>query len=304
MDSSKDRGKITWLKSVARLLFATATLALATVAVSPGLTGASRLEAAGKTGTSAGPATASRTLVTPDIYLPLVMVPPMQPPYDMADFMIGDGRLYEVWHSNDSQARHQTQINAGRFYHTKGDDLRAEWEELWATDSHIYRGVDTSPGHDQYYVAYDKLFEVGAIWSPRYWQVGDLFERNTYVTFHRKSDCGLIVSGFQRSWLRFVAYYPSYTFDSGITLDNVIELAWLLSPTASPTETYFYAASYGLVGWSSDDRGFSHVSEIHDPGQRPDNRREQIGCINQSLSQLPLYPVLPMGPLPAPYRAK
>jgi len=134
--------------------------------------------------------------------------------------------------------------------------------------------------------------------------VGDLFERNTYVTFHDKSDCGLIVSGFQRSWLQFVAYYPSYTFASGITLDNVIELAWLLSPTAAPTESYFYAASYGLVGWRSDDRGYSHISEIHDPGQRPDNRREQIGCLGQSLSQLPLYPALPMGPLPYPYRAK
>lgn len=56
------------------------------------------------------------------VYLPAVFMPAMSPPYDMTRFMIGDGRLYEVRHSGGSQARHQTQIEAGRFYHTKGNE--------------------------------------------------------------------------------------------------------------------------------------------------------------------------------------
>jgi hypothetical protein len=292
------------MKRLALLLSVTSLMPLAIFALGLPATGASSDASIMPGGAVDDRPTAGSSSLIPDVYLPVVIVPPLQPPFDMATFMIGDGRLYEVWHSNNSQARHQTQLAGGRFYHTKGDDIEAEWEELWASDAYVYRGVDTSPGNDQYYVAYDKLYEVGAIWSPRYWDVGDLFERSTYVTFHRKSDCGLVVSGFQRSWLRFVAYYPSYTFGSGITLANVVELAWLLSATAAPTETYFYAQSYGLVGWSSDDRGHSHISEIHAPGQRPDNLREQIGCLNQSLRQLPLNPALFMEPLPAPYRAK
>jgi hypothetical protein len=237
-------------------------------------------------------------------YMPVVGTPPLEPPYDMTTFLVGDGRLYEVWHSSDTQARHQTQVEGTRFFHTKGNEVSAEWEELWATDEFIYRGVDTSPGNGLYYIAYDRLDQVGAIWSPRVWDVGDLFERNTYVSFHDKGTCSQVAQGFQRSWLRFVAFYPTYTFDSGITLSNVIELAWVLAPTAEPTESYFYAQNYGLVGWASDDRGFSYISEIHGPGQRPDNQREVIDCLNQSFRITPLEWDLPIGPLPPGYRAK
>jgi hypothetical protein len=58
------------------------------------------------------------------IYLPVVFMPAMSPPYDMTRFMFGDGRLYEVMHSVGSQARHQTQIEAGRFYQTKGNEWK------------------------------------------------------------------------------------------------------------------------------------------------------------------------------------
>lgn len=239
-------------------------------------------------------------------YLPIIYSSSQGPVqvHDMTTFMIGDRRLYEVWHSSNSQARHQTHGDSSRFYHTKGNENSAEWEELWSTETFIVRGTDTSPGNDQYYIAFDVPGQEGAVWSPRYWSVGQMFERNTYVSFFRKSDCSHVVSGFQQSWLRFVAHYPSYTFGSGITLNNVIELAWLLSPTASPTESYFYAQDYGLVGWESDDRGFSYVSEIHGPGQRPDNNREVIGCLNASLNQTLLTPIAPDKPLPPGYRAK
>jgi hypothetical protein len=220
------------------------------------------------------------------LYLPLVFKAPpavSDSDYDMVQFMAvtGGGTLYEVQHSSGPQARHQTQIEPTRFYHTKGNEISAEWEELWYDDAFIWRGTDTSPGNNQYYTLRSGK-QYGSAWSPRYWNVGDIFERDPIVTFYDKPNCTPRSSGLQRTWLKFEAFYPSYTFSSGITLDNVVQLAWLLSPTAAPLERYFYAQGYGLVGWWSNDRGMSYISEIHAPGQRLDNRRESIRCLNLS----------------------
>lgn len=232
---------------------------------------------------------------------------------DLTKYLVGDGRIYEVQHSSGSQARHQTQIDEEDdkvFYHTKGyrglpnDAMLAEWEELWSTRSLIYRGTDTSPGSDQYYTLYEGS-ESGSPWAPRYWKVGETYERNPYVVFYRKNDCSIVASGFQRSWLRFENVYDEYTFESGITLDDVIKLAWLLHPDGQPIENYFYAEDFGLVGWGSNDRGYSYISEIHGSGQRPDNVREEIPCIQQELERpLIANPGLNFGPLPEPYASR
>jgi hypothetical protein len=237
-------------------------------------------------------------------YLPVVAGDPPAPVYDMLHFMAdGGGGLYEVRHSSGSQARHQTQFAGARFFHTKGNEIKAEWEELWGTEQTIYRGTDTSPGNGQYYTLYENDV-AGSAWSPRYWREGDLYERNPYVVFYRKSDCGVVASGFQRSWLRFEAYHPTYTFGSGIKLNEVVELTWLLDPNGPPIESYFYAAGYGLVGWGSSDRGYSYVNEIHAPGQRPNNTREAISCLNRAGDRLQFRPELNFGPLPPGFRAK
>lgn len=245
-------------------------------------------------------ATASTT-----VYLPAVFntAGSSAPVFDMADFMIGDGRLYEVRHNSGSQARHQTQTLFERFYHTKGNEVSAEWEELWIRGDKVFRGTDTSPGNNQYYTLYE-LGIPGSAWSPRRWRVGDKFERNPYVVFYDKGSCQIVASGFQRSWLRFEGYYPVYTFEGGLRLSNVVELTWLLSPNGQPIESYFYAASYGLVGWGSSDRGYSYINEIHAPGQRPNNKRETIRCSNLQLNFLRMSPELNFGPLPPGYRAK
>ncbi len=240
----------------------------------------------------------------PVVYLPAIFSARRGPTFDMAVFMIGDGRLYEVMHSSGSQARHQTQTSTTRFYHTKGNEIRAEWEELWVGGNLIFRGTDTSPGNDQYYTLYENGL-AGSAWSPRYWSVGEIYERNPYVVFYRKDDCGIVASGYQRSWLRFEGYYPTYTFKSGLRLNDVVELTWLLQKDGQPIESYFYARSYGLVGWGSADRGFSYINEIHAPGQRPDNKREAIGCLDdRSFHFLRYDPELNFGPLPPEFRAK
>jgi hypothetical protein len=239
---------------------------------------------------------------TYQVFLPVVMRQPLMPPYDMAQFMIGDRRLYEVQHSSGSQARHQTQVDGDRFYHTKGDEVKAEWEELWATEDTIYRGTDTSPGNGLYYTLYEDN-QAGSAWSPRYWNVGDVYERQPFVVFFRKSNCTVAADGFQPSYLRFEAYYPTYTFRSGITLRNVVELTWLLKKDGEAIESYFYAEGYGLVGWGSIDHGFSYVSWLHEPGQRPDNKREVIGCLAAS-DELPRAARQDGHLLPPGYRAK
>ncbi len=235
----------------------------------------------------------SYTTGTITLYLPALYNDQLSPPYDMVQFMVGDGRLYEVQHSSGSQARHQTQVDGTTFFHTKGNEISAEWEELWYTDETIFRGTDTSPGHEMYYTLRDPG-QYGSAWAPRRWDVGALFARNPHVTFYRKNDCSVVTGGFQASWLLFEAYYPELTFASGITLQHVVQLAWLPDPAGQPIERYFYAMQFGLVGWWSSGQGMSYISEIHEPGQRPDNTRETIPCLDEG----PLAPPPPPDRLP------
>ncbi len=248
--------------------------------------------------------------LSPRSYLPLISNETDL--FDMADYIVGDGRLYEVWQwiaseNKSTQARHQTQFDGPRFYHTKGIPT-AEWEELWMDDEFVYRGTDTSPGGERYYTLREGG-RYGSRWSPRHWRVGDVYERSPQVTFYGKSNCDAIFDFAQRSWLKFVAYYPEYTFDTGhpdpITVRGVIELAWLLIEDGQPEERYFYARDFGLVGWANNNGDFSRISEIHqsDSGL-PNNTREVISCLNTGDRPIPDQPIFPPRPYEPPYRAK
>jgi murein DD-endopeptidase MepM/ murein hydrolase activator NlpD len=193
-------------------------------------------------------------------------------PYMLADRP--DNVLYEVQTLGGGQQRHQTQLASNKFFHTKDE----EWEELWSDDFYIYRGTDTSPGNGEYYTLRDGAV-YGSKWAKRRMAVGETFERNPMVIHFRKNDCQELRRGNHRSWLKLVAVYPSYTFFTGITLPDVIEMAWLGSLAGEPLEIYFYSKSYGLVGWKSHDGRQSAISEIHAPEARPDNLREGIPCL-------------------------
>lgn len=209
-------------------------------------------------------------------------LPVFYAPYDMLDYLLGDEeRIFEVLHSSGAQARHQTQTEGEIFYHTKGNQKRAEWEELWADEAFIYRGTDTSPGFGEYYTLRD-AGQYGSKWAPRYWAVGDIYYRQPHVMFYRKQDCIPVHGGIHGSYLRFEAFHESYSFASGITLTNVVELAWILRPDGEPVERYYYAEDYGLVAWWSNNGTHSHIVEEHEPGERPDNVREEIPCLDRS----------------------
>jgi hypothetical protein len=254
--------------------------------------------------------------ITYTFYLPLIynsQPRPLPTTLDLTLFMIGDGRLYEVRHQDGSQERIQTQIDGGRFFHVKGEN-DGKWEELWATAEYIYRGTDTSPaddhvtGKEQYYTLRENG-QYGSPWVPRYWKVGQIFERNPLVSFYNKENCAYDEGGTQQSWLEFIAYYPTYNFPGpipgGITLTNVIQLAWLLAPESSPIEYYYYAQYFGLVGWSNNDGKEAYISEIHTPeNPRPPNIREEIPCLDTSGQPDQLLPGVPIGILPPPNRAK
>lgn len=239
--------------------------------------------------------------------------------YDMMRYM-GDGRLYELRFegpNGSSQSRHQTQTANGRFYHTKGNEIKAEWEELWNSGNFIYRGTDTSPGFNEYYSLYTFANggpgTFGSSWSPRYWRVGDQYFRQPFVIFYSKANCQITRSGYpDASWLRFERFIPSFEapfLDEPIR--NVVQLAWYLGgpagPTGGPIERYYYGEGYGLVAWQSLSQGYSSsVSEIFQPGERPDNKREVIPCLQNSfLPTLSLdNPDLNFGPLPEPYASR
>lgn len=256
---------------------------------------------------------AASSETTPRAYLPLLRAErDLKGTFDMANFIVGSGGLYEVWQyiasqNRESQARHQTQFKGQRFYHTKGNELYAEWEELWLDADYVYRGTDTSPGSGLYYTLRD-AGQYGSKWSPRHWNVGDIFERNPMVTFYYKSNCAVNANFPQRTWLKFVAYYPQFTFDAGgpddITVYEVIELAWLLVKDGQPEERYFYARDFGLVGWANNHGDFSRISEIHAPGARPDNAAEVIPCLDTGDSAVPDVLIWPVRPYEPPYRAK
>jgi murein DD-endopeptidase MepM/ murein hydrolase activator NlpD len=219
-------------------------------------------------------------LINPEPFL-FALAPYIMPPgigIDTLDYFTGgftgNGVLYEVATQGVGQQRHQTQVEGNVFYHTKDH----EWEQLRYDSDYIWRFTDTSPGDGHYY----QLRDGGADWSkwtPRNWDVGDIYRRMPVVTFYNKSDCSVVGEpAIHDTWIKLVSVYAQYTFYTGVMLRNVIKLDWLSSPNSDPIESYWYAKGYGLVGWTGRGR-LAAISEIHAPGARPDNEREVISCL-------------------------
>lgn len=179
------------------------------------------------------------------------------------------------------QQRHQTHFENGVIYHTKGGEgtaKPAEWEQIMFDQHKCYRFRDTSPSEDQseFYELRDDLAVPWSVWCPRLMAVNEKYERNPYVTYFKKEKCEFVSRGRQGSLLILEDKVDHFDFFTGITLADVIQLVWT-DLAGNPIERYYYAKGFGLVGWEGRDRR-SAISEIHSPGSRPDNVRENIDC--------------------------
>jgi hypothetical protein len=201
--------------------------------------------------------------------------PPAGPTYDLVAYMFPEtARVYEVRHPDGSQERIQTQLaeTPGVAYIVKGEN-QGFWE-LWSWDStYIYLVRDTSPGPDG--VFYDVRKADGQVtpWCKRHMKPGESFADSGHVvTFKSKATCQPIDdarSGNATNLTTFIDHFDRYNFETGLALDDCIMIR-------GNTEEHVFAKGYGRVAWYAP-WGDSEVSEIHQPGARPDIRRE-TGC--------------------------
>jgi len=208
--------------------------------------------------------------------------PPVEPPdpptgnVDLLPYLRGNGVLYEVSNASGGNERFQTQSPSnGEFWQTKNSLA----EQILVDANYIYRGWDVSPGNGRYYVQQQNGQQF-AKWLPRFMSVGQQIQTSLYVQFYNW-DCqeDPLNSGGVTDTRKFIAKHNIWTSRAGITLNDVVELEW-----QNGGETYFYARDYGLVGWERSHQdphtpSWSAISEIHQPGQRPDNVVNLPNCL-------------------------
>ncbi len=185
---------------------------------------------------------------------------------DMLPYLCGDGRAYFLEGSLGREVCWTDTDDKGRFYQVKN----AQWEELWHDDAFIYRGLDTSPGQNRFYV-HDRLNgTAGAPWIKRHMLIGEEFTSCKSVRFFDKETCRQLSEHDVTDTIKLVAHYQSRHNTFGFGLDDVIELKWMQGG-----EVYYYAKNHGLVGWkSSNGTDYSAYAGPTDEKQQ----REKIKC--------------------------
>ena len=210
---------------------------------------------------------------------------PPQPPtggnIDLLPYFTPTGELGPLYEVQDlpsgAQRRIQTQKVGNRFYIVKGTGGlggKAEWEELMFDDRYIWRGIDTSPGLNRFYVQYENGFGM-ARWTKRFMAVGETyFGPGHWVQFYDKTTCDPSApnSGNAQNETTLFKIHDSITFN-GIVLHDVAELG------KGTGERFWFARGVGMVGWKSGWNE-SYISELHSPGARPDSERELICGFN------------------------
>lgn len=206
------------------------------------------------------------------VYTPVVLggtpAPPAPAGLDMLDYLRGDGRAYMVQHPGGAQEKFRTVRDGARFLQVKN----SQWEEFWFDDHFIWRGVDTSPGDDQYYRQFEDG-QSGARWCPRRMKVGQSWVSPTQHTVQTywKVDCRTVDhhrNGRTTNRLTLRARHAGMTWN-GIAVDDVIEVV------SSTNESMFFGRGYGLVAWLSG-WGSSAISYLL-PAHEADNQPEH-GC--------------------------
>jgi len=194
-----------------------------------------------------------------------LVAPPPAGLVDLLPYLRGDGRQYEVCHPTGQTETFQTQSDGATFWLVKN----SQWEELYADENYIWRGVDTSPGGGRFYVQFEPGMK-RARWMPRRMSVGQAWVGPGHaVQFYNKDDCSksALNSGNATNIMRLVAKHAAMTWN-GVKVDDVVELT-------NGTETWFYARFFGLVAWSSL-WGQSAICAVH--SGRDDLTRERLNC--------------------------
>lgn len=200
-------------------------------------------------------------------YVPVTAAPGLDF-VDLLPYLCGDGRMYEVRHSSGATETLQTQTEGLDWYQVKN----SAWEQLYADESFIWRGLDTSPGGGRFYRQFENGMR-GARWCPRHMTVGQSWSGpGHWVQFYNKDTCepDAANSGAATNRMRLAARRAAMTWN-GITVPDVVEMT-------NGTETYFYAKGYGLVAWASA-WGESAIAQVYAAGERPPLVREKIRCL-------------------------
>lgn len=199
---------------------------------------------------------------------------------DLLEYLRGDGRLYELVNNWGSAEVVQTQTEPKNvFYHVKN----SQWEELWADDVFIYRGTDCSPGSGELYMLSENN-HYGSAWVPRFFEVGQSFQRTATIIWRRKDNGATVPSkptATAVTHIRLERIYSQLTFQSGIQLQNVAELHSYFDDGGKPQpntwEKYFYAKGFGLVAFQDMFGTFSSwIAQKFTPDTMPQRVREPI----------------------------
>lgn len=214
---------------------------------------------------------------------------------DLLPYLKGDGRFYSLrytWGGGGNQVL-QTQVDGQRFFTVKW----AQWEEMFADDAFIYRALDTSPGGGQVYALLDAGRAFGSRWVKRHQDIGGVTERNPTVIWYDKATGRELRRGEHRTWLRLERQHETWPTPAGYTARDVIELAWYLDAgMTQKAETYWYARSFGLVGWQGG-LGKSYIESVFP--SHPPLVRETLPWYRPVLTPVPVEPP-PPEPVPVP----
>ncbi len=212
-----------------------------------------------------------------------VSSPPEKPKkksLDLLDYIKGDGRQYEVKSENGDE-HFQVQEDGKYFYLVKN----RQWEQFFYDDEFIYRDADTSPGGGRYYRQKDADLDRGSRWIRRNMAIGDIFVQSKNVQFYKKKDGSKLDahSGDVTDVIKLAGHHKKIKFRTGFELEDVIEMHWLKSAAdPTPKEKYFFARSYGLVGWARghedvNSPSSSAIAELSSPGRTPEKREKVTG---------------------------
>jgi hypothetical protein len=125
--------------------------------------------------------------------------------------------------------------------------------------------------------------------------VGQAYRRSVTVVSRRKGNCVMNshLSGRHVTWMKLEAIHPGFILPDvegrpgrGYKAEDVIVLAAYNEVNGHaadrPFERYYYANGFGLIMWEgidTDHKGKSFLIEVHQPGERPNNVRERIACL-------------------------